>query len=114
MDWQIRLIAIYLFVNQSFEDDLQFCCQRMGNGTPPKFTDEEVIVTFLWGIMQNRTKIKDIYNYTNNHLREWFPDLPSYTAYITRLNRLENIFVPLIEKIQNHFPSYVLEKYPLN
>jgi len=60
----------------------------MSNGPSPKFTDEEIIVTFRWGIRQNHTKIKDIYNYTNNHLREWFPDLPSYEAYVMRLNRV--------------------------
>jgi len=40
-------------------------------------TDKEVVTIYLWGIMQNHTKVKDIYNYTNNHLREWFPDLAS-------------------------------------
>jgi hypothetical protein len=109
MDWENRLITIFLFIDESFKEDLQYYCQRMSNYSSPKFTDEEVIVIFLWGIMQNHTKIKDIYNYTNNHLREWFPDLPSYEAYIMRLNRLENIFVPLIEKIQNNFLNNCLK-----
>ena len=77
MDWQIRLIVIFLFINQVFKYKLSGSCQRMSNNCRPKFTDEEVMVIFLWGIMQNRTKIKDIYNYTNNHLRDWFPNFPS-------------------------------------
>jgi len=113
MDWQIRLIVTYLFINKAFENELQYYCQRMSNGPSPKFTDEEVIVIFLWGIMQNHTKIKDIYNYTNNHLRDWFPDLPSYEAYIMRLNRLEDVFIPLIEEIQNNFPNNYLKNIRL-
>lgn len=113
MDWQIRLIVIFLFINQVFKYKLSNSCQRMSNNYRPKFTDEEVIVIFLWGIMQNRTKIKDIYNYTTNHLRDWFPDLPSYEAYIMRLNRLEDVFVPLIEEIQTHFPNNYLKNIRL-
>jgi len=113
MDWQIRLITVFLFINKVFESKLQACCQRMSNNSSPKLTDEEVIVIFLWGIMQNRTTVKDIYSYTNNHLKEWFPDLPSYEAYIMRLNRLENVFAPLIEEIQGHFSNNYLKNIRL-
>lgn len=104
MEWQIRLIEWFLFVSGTFKDKLQFFCRRLSNNSSPKFTDEEIIVIFLWGIRQNRTPIKDIYNYTNNHLREWFPQLPSYEAYVMRLNRLEGVFAPLSEEIQKYLP----------
>lgn len=104
---------MFLFISQVFKDKLQFYCKRMSNNSSPKFTDEEVIVIFIWGIIQNRTKIKDIYNYTSDHLREWFPDLPSYEAYVMRLNRLEDVFIPLMEEIQNHFPNNYLKNIRL-
>jgi hypothetical protein len=113
MDWEIRLIAMFLFISQAFKDKLQFYCKRMSNNSSPKFTDEEVVVVFIWGIIQNRNNIKEIYNYTNNHLRHLFPDLPSYEAYVTRLNRLEDVFVPLIEEIQSNFPSKYLKNIRL-
>lgn len=105
MNWQFRLIFVFLFVSEHFQDNLLFYAFRFSNNCSPKFTDEEVITIFIWGIMQHRKNIKEIYNYTNNHLREWFPNLPSYEAYIMRLNRLHDIFIPLIEKIQNDFPE---------
>jgi hypothetical protein len=71
-----------LFISDNYQENLQFYAQRMSNNSSPIFTDEEVITIFLWGIMQHRTTIKDIYNYTNNHLREWFPNLPSYEAVV--------------------------------
>lgn len=113
MDWQKRLISVFLFVSESWEENQQFYVKRMSNNTSPVFEDVEVITIFLWGVMQHRTTIKDIYNYVNNHLRDWFPHLPSYEAYVMRLNRLEGVFVPMIEEIQKHFPNDFLKNIRL-
>jgi len=85
----------------------------MSNNSSPVFTDEEVITIFLWGIMSHRTNIKNIYNYTNDHLREWFPNLPSYEAYVMRLNRLQDVFVPLIYELPEYFPKEYLKNIRL-
>ena len=92
MDWQKILITVFIYISDRYEEELQTACQRLSNNFKPVFTDEEVITVFLFGIMQKRFKIKDIYNYACNHLKEWFPLLPSYTAFVQRLNRLENLF----------------------
>jgi hypothetical protein len=107
------LAISFKFQRENFKENLQFQAQRMSNNSSPIFTDEEVITIFLWGIMQHRTTIKDIYNYTNNHLREWFPNLPSYEAYVMRLNRLQDIFVPLIDEVQRDFPNDYLKNIRL-
>jgi hypothetical protein len=104
MDWQFRLIFTFLFVSEHFQDNLLFYVLRFSNNSSPSLTDEEIITIFLWGIMQHRTTIKEIYNYTNDHLREWFSNLPSYEAYIMRLNRLHDVFIPLIATTKNYFP----------
>ena len=115
MSWEIRLITLFLFVNQNVEEKIPYLCGRLSNNSSPDLTDTEVMVIFLWGIMQKRTDIKGIYNYTNNHLRDWFPDLPSYPAYVMRLNRLADAFVPLMLEIQEHFPfRQLFKKYPFN
>ncbi len=44
-----------------------------------------------------------IYNYTRSHPAERFPKLPSYVAFIQRLNRLENLFPALAEHILSDF-----------
>jgi hypothetical protein len=109
MDWQFRLIFVFLFIDETFKENLPFYAQRMSNNSSPDLTDEEVITIFLWGIMQHRTTIKEIYNYTNNHLLEWFPNLPSYEAYIMRLNRLQDVFIPLIYFVPKYFPKDYLK-----
>jgi len=71
--------------------------QRQSNNFRPQFTDEECITVYLWGISQRRFEQKTIYEYTKNHLREWFPKLPSYQAFSDRLNRLAPAFQVLAE-----------------
>jgi hypothetical protein len=99
MDWQIRLIVLYIFISEQFQNDLWITCQRFTNNNKPEFTDEEVLAVFLYGIMQKRSEIKDIYNFTANHLGDWFPHLPSYVAFVQRLNRLSGVFPVLTERI---------------
>ena len=54
---------------------------------------------FLASLIKNR-EIKKIYEYADRHLREWFPQLPSYTAFVQRLNKVADVFAPLVEMIQ--------------
>ncbi|NJL60185.1 MAG: IS982 family transposase [Desulfobacteraceae bacterium] len=103
MDWEIRLITLFIYVSMQYNTHLWVYCQRYGNNNRPEFTDEEVITIFLFGIMQNHFEITDIYNYTRDHLSEWFPKLPSYAAFIQRLNRFESLFPALTEHILSNF-----------
>ena len=58
------------------------------------------MTVYLWGIHQRRfeqKKQKTIYEYTKNHLKDWFPKLPSYQAFSDRLNKLAPAFQALSE-----------------
>jgi len=114
MDWQEQLIEIYLYTYKYYHNGLWTIVQRLSNNLNPKFTDEEVITIFLFGIIQKRFEVKDIYNYTKNHLHDWFPKLPSYGGYIQRLNRINDIFPSLIKQIMSDAPrTDVLENIKL-
>jgi len=71
--------------------------QRQSNHFRPQFSDEECITVYLWGISQRRFEQKTIYEYTKNHLLEWFPKFPSYQAFSDRLNKLAPAFQALAE-----------------
>ena len=73
--------------------------QRLSNNNNPKFSDEEVLTLYLFGMMQKHTTIKAIYTYRQDHLHDWFPDLPTYQGYVQRLNHLALTFSPLVEQI---------------
>jgi hypothetical protein len=51
------------------------------------------MTVYLFCISQEqRTKIKQIYNFADQYLRSWFPKLPSYAAFNNRINRLSEAF----------------------
>jgi len=94
--WQTNLIKLYCAVcdNSSTIDAMM---QRQSNNFRPQFSDEECITVYLWGISQRRFEQKTIYQYTKNHLLDWFPKLPSYQAFSERLNKLAPAFQALAE-----------------
>lgn len=100
MNWQDQLITIYLYICKHYEKELWVYCQRMSNHADLSFSDEEVITLYLFGIIDKKREIKSIYEYADRHLRDWFPLLPSYVAFVQRLNKVADVFAPLLEVIQ--------------
>ena len=105
MDWQEQLIALYLFVCKHYRSSLHVYCQRFTNYANLTFSDEEVITLYLFGVIQRRKQVKEIYSYAANHLSEWFLNLPNtYGAFVQRLNRVSGAFSPMIELILQAHP----------
>ena len=98
MDAQYTLVRIYLFVCRHYQGRLAATVQRQSNNSEPDFTDEEVLAIYLFGLAKNRETISEIHEYAEDHFSDWFPDLPSYQSYNRRLNRLNAVFSPLVEK----------------
>ena len=117
--WQTNLIRLYCAVcdNSSI---IEASTQRLSNNFRPQFTDEECITVYLWGIIQRRFEQKAIYKYTENHLLDWFPKLPSYQAFSKRLNRLAPALQALAEtwlnaigEDQNDLREYIVDSCPI-
>ncbi len=95
MGWQERLISVYLEVCHLWRTELWIYSQRTTKYANLSFSDEEIITIFLFGILEKRRNLTEIYHHTTDYLPDWFPDLPSYTAFVQRLNRLSGAFAPL-------------------
>ncbi len=54
--------------------------RRLSNNHAPAFSDEEVLTVYLFGLMQQRRTLTDIYAYARDHLMAFFPKLPSYAV----------------------------------
>ena len=78
MAWQTQLITLYVYICTHYQSHLWVYCQRMSPYADLSFSDEEVICIYLWGIMEKRRDIKQIYDHTERYLKDWFPLLPSY------------------------------------
>ena len=105
MAWQDRFITLYLYICTHYQSHLWVYCQRLGPYADLSFSDEEVICIYMWGIMEKRREITQIYDHTERYLKDWFPLLPSYGGFVQRLNRVADVFVPLIEQLQQDFPQ---------
>lgn len=99
-DKDCKLIAIYFYVCDKFEDELELCCQRFSNNDSPDFTDQEVITIYLYVMHhEQQFKVKHIHRFAREHLGSWFPELPSYQAFNNRVNRLSVALSRLTELI---------------
>ena len=93
MDNKLKLVAIYYYISDLYDNVLKYSCQRFSNNNNPGFTDAEIMAIYLYVMTEEkRFKIKEIYEYTKKHLLSWFPKLPGYTAFNKRLNRLSEAF----------------------
>ena len=99
MKWKEKLISLYLYISESkaIKNYLQHV--RQSNNNSPPFTDEEVMTIYIFGIIQKQTKVKDIYKYVQQHLSDWFPKLPSYPTYDTRLNAINGAFIVMVNEL---------------
>ena len=58
MDWQTLLVTAFVYVSGQYKTHLWPFCQRMSNNSNPKFSDEELLTIFIYGIMQRRLNSK--------------------------------------------------------
>ena len=85
---QYQLIELYSHVSEEYYNTLYVEMQRLSNNHTPKFSDEEVLATYLWGLLQGMRTVKAVYNHIKDYFLEFFPKIPSYQAYSRRLNLL--------------------------
>jgi hypothetical protein len=92
MDTQTKLIELYCAVCHHYNNIIVIHAQRQSNNFCPKFTDEECITTYIWGIINQKFEVKACYNFIKSYYGVWFPDLPSYQAYNKRICYLAYAF----------------------
>jgi len=90
---ELKLISIYLYICDIYDSKLKSACERFSNNNDPDFTDQEVLTIYLYAMnVEQRLKIKQIHGYASDHVRSFFPLLPSYEAFVMRINRLNEAF----------------------
>lgn len=96
---------MYFYICTAYDSELCLHHQRMSNNYQPNFTDQEVLCIFFYClIVEKRIAIKDIYDFSDNYLRSWFPDLPNtYEGFLMRLNELHAVFPPFIAYMLDDF-----------
>ena len=91
----IRLIELYCYVSDLYHNMLKVEVQRFSPNALPKFTDEEVLATYIWGVRQGHLGTKAIHTYIIGHFWDCFPELPCYQEYVRRINLLAPAFIAM-------------------
>jgi hypothetical protein len=100
----VKLIEIYIYICERYEEELKYCCERFTNNNQPELTDQEIMTIYLYVIHEEqRFKVKQIHRFANEYLRSWFPSLGSYAAFNNRLNRLSEAFRHLVAPLLSEF-----------
>lgn len=88
----LKLIQLYCAVCHHYNNTLAAEIQRLSNNFRPKFTDEECIAAYLFGIAEGKFEVKAVYEFIKDYWSEWFPALPSYQKFVKRINYLAPAF----------------------
>lgn len=112
MDWKSLLVKLYVHICDEFDQGIIMYTQRYSNNSAsivPAFTDQEAITVYLFGLLQRQREVKGVYDYAVDHLKDWFPTLPSYVKFNERLNRLNGALAALAQRMadQIELPAWL-------
>lgn len=109
MNWETKLISVYLKVCDLWDQGVCVSAQRFSNGRSKALSDQEVMTIYLFGVLQGHSEVKAIFRYFADHFSDWFPGLKTYAAFCYRLNVLQDAFigasVAIVEEESLGFPE---------
>lgn len=117
--WQEGLIALYCFVCRQYRTTLFPHVQRVSPNATPRFSDEEVLTVYLYGLLRHHSTVKAIHAEAVSYLRDFFPRLPSYAGFVHRLNAMDALMPPLVRALQEALPlpspstTHLLDSMPI-
>ena len=92
MEKEIRFIKLYCTICYYYNTTIVAEIQRLSNNFCPKFSDEECITIYLWGIANQKYEMKAMYEFINDYYEGWFPALPCYENFVKRVGFLAPAF----------------------
>jgi len=115
-----KLIKIYCHICQLCQySTVANEMQRISNNCRPKFTDEEVITCYIWGVLNGKSSVKHVYNFIRDYWGKWFPLLPKYHAFNHRINQLCNVLPVILSVFMPSLPcvlptfEHLLDSMPI-
>ena len=114
-----QLVELYCVICHLYDTILVNDAQRLSNNFRPKFTDEECIAIYLWGIINWKFKLNDVYEFAKNYYGGWFPELPGYKAFNKRVCFLSDAIKTLANILLSTLPgnnseaAHLLDSMPI-
>lgn len=114
----LELIRLYYYFCECYDTELRWYCQRFSPNSAPanmKITDAELLTIYFYcRLHENRHRKADIHDYAQRYLLSWFPHLPNYSNFNSRLNAMDSAIVALVPLVlqcveQEHNPGALSE-----
>jgi Transposase DDE domain len=100
---ELELIGLYFYLCECKNNLLLAYCQRFSPNASPnneKLTDCELLTIYLYcRRYEGKQSKKEIYDYAQRYLKSWFPDLPAFANFNSRLNNLAPALPYLVEQM---------------
>ena len=94
-----KLISLYFYICDLYENGLKYNCQRFSNNSKPEFTDQEIMTIYLFaGHEQRYFQINEIYSFTKDYL------------LVSKITFVSNIFIS-IKFIDRRFSGTCKQTY---
>jgi Transposase DDE domain len=106
---ELELIKLYYYLCECYNTELRWYCQRFSPNSSPsneKITDEELLcIYFYCRVHENKQSKKGIHDFANRFMKSWFPNLPNYANFNTRLNMLHSSILGLLPILLQHIDN---------
>jgi len=99
MEKEIKIIKLYCTICHYYNTTIVTEIQRLSNNFCPKFTDEEALTIYIWGISNQKYEMKAMYEFIVDYWGEWFPTLPKYESFVKRIGILAPAFRILAQSL---------------
>ncbi len=102
---ELKLIRLYFYLCECNDTVLALHHQRFSNNSSPsneKLTDVELLTIYFYcRRFEKKHSKSDVYDFAKRYLYSWFPNLPAYANFNSRLNNLCSAMPYLIEWMLN-------------
>lgn len=113
--YELELVRLYCYLCDCNDRVLWAYHQRFSPNSSPcneKLTDMELLTIYFYcRRFENKHNKSEIYDYASRYLRSWFPNLPAYANFNSRLNNLGSSIQYLVglmlSKIQINENQYI-------
>ena len=89
---EIQLIQLYLLICRFYDMHPELRWQANRNHQQATISDQELVAIYLFAHLNEHFEKRAIYRFIKHYWAAWFPALPSYQAFVRRLNLLTPIF----------------------
>lgn len=111
---ELELIQLYFHLYDCYTDELCIYNQKFSPNRNPvneKISDVEILTIYFYcRRYEDKHKKKSIYDFACRYIKSWFPKLPNYSNFNSRLNKLDSVILSLLSMFLEYIDNKAIVK----